>query len=108
MVIKPSGVDYESMTQEDMVVVDMEGNVVEGDYKPSSDTATHLELYKAFSDIGGIVHTHSSWATSFAQAGVDINPLERPMRIIFMELCHVQGQCDRKRLQRIMKKKPEV
>jgi L-ribulose-5-phosphate 4-epimerase len=75
VVIKPSGVDYESMTQEDMVVVDMEGNVVEGNYKPSSDTATHLELYKAFSDIGGIVHTHSSWATSFAQAGVDLNPL---------------------------------
>ncbi len=75
VVIKPSGVDYDRMTQEDMVVVDLDGNVVEGNYKPSSDTPTHLELYKAFSDIGGIVHTHSSWATSFAQAGRDINPL---------------------------------
>ena len=75
VVIKPSGVDYETMTKEDMVVVDLEGNIVEGKYKPSSDTATHVELYKAFPDIGGIVHTHSSWATSFAQAGMDIMPL---------------------------------
>ncbi len=68
-VIKPSGVDYESMKAEDMVVVDMEGNRVEGHYKPSSDTATHLEIYKAFPEIGGIIHTHSSYATSWAQAG---------------------------------------
>lgn len=71
-VIKPSGVDYEVMKPEDMVVIDMEGNRVEGDYNPSSDTATHLELYKAFPEIGGIVHTHSSWATSWAQAGRSI------------------------------------
>ncbi|MCT4542964.1 MAG: L-ribulose-5-phosphate 4-epimerase [Vallitalea sp.] len=69
VVIKPSGVDYENMTAEDMVVIDMDGKVVEGKYKPSSDTATHLELYKASPSIGGIVHTHSRWATSFAQAG---------------------------------------
>ena len=69
VVIKPSGVEYEGMTAEDMVVVDLEGNVVEGKWKPSSDTPTHLELYKAFPEIGGIVHTHSRWATSFAQAG---------------------------------------
>jgi len=69
VVIKPSGVSYESMTVEDMVVVDLEGNVVEGKWKPSSDTPTHVELYKAFPDIGGIVHTHSRWATIFAQAG---------------------------------------
>ena len=69
MVIKPSGVPYEGMTVEDMVVVDLDGKVVEGKWKPSSDTATHLELYKAFPDCGGIVHTHSRWATSFAQAG---------------------------------------
>lgn len=69
MVIKPSGVAYEEMKPEDMVVVDMDGNVVEGEYRPSSDTATHLELYKAFPKIGGIVHTHSPWATSWAQAG---------------------------------------
>jgi len=68
-VIKPSGVEYEELQPEDMVVVDLEGNVVDGKYKPSSDTATHLELYKAFPQIGGIVHTHSSYATSWAQAG---------------------------------------
>ena len=72
VVIKPSGVSYEEMTAEDMVVVDLLGNVVEGKFKPSSDTPTHLELYKAFPEIGGIVHTHSRWATSFAQAGADI------------------------------------
>lgn len=69
VVIKPSGVDYENMKPEDMVVVDLNGNVVEGSYRPSSDTATHLELYKAFPNIGGVVHTHSPWATSWAQAG---------------------------------------
>jgi L-ribulose-5-phosphate 4-epimerase len=68
-VIKPSGVDYEDLKAEDMVVVDLEGNKIEGKYKPSSDTATHLELYKAFEKMGGIVHTHSPWATSWAQAG---------------------------------------
>ena len=68
-VIKPSGVEYEELKPEDMVVVDLEGNVVDGKYKPSSDTATHLELYKAFPEMGGIVHTHSSYATSWAQAG---------------------------------------
>jgi L-ribulose-5-phosphate 4-epimerase len=68
-VIKPSGVEYEDLKPEDMVVVDMEGNKIEGKYKPSSDTATHLELYKAFEKMGGIVHTHSPWATSWAQAG---------------------------------------
>lgn len=63
-VIKPSGVDYNKLTPEDMVVVDLQGNKVEGKYKSSSDTATHLELYKVFPEIGGIVHTHSSYATS--------------------------------------------
>lgn len=72
VVIKPSGVSYEEMTARDMVVVDLDGNVVEGTLKPSSDTATHLVLYKAFSDIGGVVHTHSRNATSWAQAGRDI------------------------------------
>ena len=75
VVIKPSGVPYDGMTAEDMVVVDLDGNVVEGKWKPSSDTPTHLVLYKAFPDCGGIVHTHSRWATSFAQAGVGIAPL---------------------------------
>jgi len=71
-VIKPSGVEYDGMRVEDMVVVDLHGKVVEGKWKPSSDTATHLELYKAFPKCGGIVHTHSRWATTFAQAGMDI------------------------------------
>lgn len=68
-VIKPSGVDYDRLSPEDMVVMDLEGNRVEGSLNPSSDTATHLELYKALPLVGGIVHTHSSWATSWAQAG---------------------------------------
>lgn len=71
-VIKPSGVDYDKLTPEDMVVMDLDGNKVEGKFKPSSDTPTHLELYKAFPEIGGIVHTHSSYATSWAQAGRSI------------------------------------
>jgi L-ribulose-5-phosphate 4-epimerase len=76
MVIKPSGVSYGEMKAEDMVVVELEtGKTVEGSLKPSSDTATHLELYKAFSNIGGIVHTHSRWATIFAQAGRGIMAL---------------------------------
>ncbi|MBR6402670.1 MAG: L-ribulose-5-phosphate 4-epimerase [Eubacterium sp.] len=71
-VIKPSGVDYETMTPDDMVVMDLDGNRVEGRYKPSSDTPTHLELYKRYADIGGVVHTHSPEATSWAQAGRSI------------------------------------
>lgn len=69
VVIKPSGVPYDGMGPDDMVVVDLNGNHVEGRYKPSSDTPTHIELYKAFPNIGGIVHTHSRWATIFAQMG---------------------------------------
>ena len=72
--IKPSGVSYEGMSAEDMVIVDLEGKVIEGKLNPSSDTSTHLELYKAFPNIGGIVHTHSRWATCFAQAGKPIEP----------------------------------
>ena len=71
-VIKPSGVDYEKLTPEDMVVLDLDGNKVEGGLNPSSDTPTHLELYKVFEDLGGIVHTHSPWATSWAQTGRSI------------------------------------
>ena len=67
--IKPSGVEYEELCPDDMVIVDLAGNVIEGKYRPSSDTATHIELYKAFPKIGGVVHTHSPWATSWAQAG---------------------------------------
>ena len=68
-VIKPSGVPYEELKPEDMVVMNLQGEKVEGDLNPSSDTPTHLELYKAFEKLGGIVHTHSPWATSWAQAG---------------------------------------
>ena len=76
MVIKPSGVDYSNMTAEDMVVVSLEtGELAEGKWKPSSDTDTHLALYRAFSEIGGIVHTHSKWATSFAQAGLGVEAM---------------------------------
>ena len=72
VVIKPSGVDYDDMKASDMVVVDLDGNIVEGELRPSSDTATHLEIYKAFPEVGGIVHTHSTYATAWAQAGMDI------------------------------------
>ncbi|MCR5144510.1 MAG: L-ribulose-5-phosphate 4-epimerase [Lachnospiraceae bacterium] len=71
-VIKPSGVDYDKLTPEDMVVVDLKGNKIEGRYNPSSDTATHMVLYNKFPKIGGIVHTHSTWATSWAQSGRSI------------------------------------
>lgn len=76
IVIKPSGVEYDTMTADDMVVVELAtGKAAEGKYKPSSDTPTHLELYRAYGNIGGIVHTHSRWATSFAQAGTGIIPM---------------------------------
>lgn len=72
VVIKPSGVPYSTMTADDMVVMDLDGNKVEGKLNPSSDTPTHLELYRKFDDIGGVVHTHSSWACSWAQSGRDV------------------------------------
>ncbi|MBZ4646838.1 MAG: araD [Clostridia bacterium] len=75
IVIKPSGVPYDELKVEHLVVLDMEGNQVEGKLRPSSDTPTHVVLYRAFSDIGGIVHTHSPWATSWAQAGRGIPAL---------------------------------
>ncbi|HCG9711012.1 TPA: L-ribulose-5-phosphate 4-epimerase [Vibrio parahaemolyticus] len=72
VVIKPSGVAYEDLCPENMVIVDLDGSVIQGSLKPSSDTATHLELYRAFPQLGGVVHTHSSYATSWAQAGAVI------------------------------------
>lgn len=75
VVIKPSGVEYDKMTAEDMVVLDLQGNVVEGELNPSSDAPTHLELYREFPDLGGVVHTHSIYATAFAQAHEDIPAL---------------------------------
>ena len=70
--IKPSGVEYSKMTAEDIVLVDLEGNILEGELRPSSDVDTHLEFYRNWPGIGGVVHTHSTWATGFAQAGKDI------------------------------------
>lgn len=75
IVIKPSGVAYDQMTADQMVVLDMDGKQIEGDLKPSSDAPTHLALYKQFEDIGGVVHTHSEWATSWAQAGIPLPPM---------------------------------
>lgn len=72
VVIKPSGVDYDNMMPNDMVVVDLDGNIIEGNLRPSSDTPTHIELYKKFKNINGIVHTHSEWATIWAQSGRSI------------------------------------
>ena len=72
VVIKPSGVEYKNLTADNLVVVTLDGVTVEGELKPSSDTPTHLELYKAFKNVGGIVHTHSLWSTTFAQSGKDI------------------------------------
>ena len=74
VVIKPSGVPYEELDESCMVVLDLDGNVKQGSYKPSSDTATHLALYRRYEDIGGVVHTHSRWATSWAQACLDLPP----------------------------------
>ncbi len=73
--IKPSGVEYDHMSEDDIVVVDLEGNVLEGDLNPSSDLMTHLEFYKAWPNVNGVTHTHSRWATSWAQAGLDIPAL---------------------------------
>ena len=75
VVIKPSGVDYDVLKPEDMTVVDLEGNIVEGRYKPSSDTATHLVMYRTYPEIGGVVHTHSVWGVTFAQAGMNVPAL---------------------------------
>ena len=73
--IKPSGVPYESMTADDIVIVDLDGNVIEGNLRPSSDLPTHIELYKSFKNIGGVCHTHSRWATVFSQAMLPVPPL---------------------------------
>ncbi len=92
VVIKPSGVEYDGMRAEDMVVVDLNGGRVEGSLKPSSDTPTHLALYRAFPTVGGIVHTHSRWATSFAEAGRGIPPFGTTQADYF----HGEIPCTRK------------
>ena len=75
VVIKPSGIPYDNMKPDDMVIVDLDGKVIEGKYNPSSDTATHIEIYKNFEGVGGVVHTHSKWGTIFSQAGKSIQAL---------------------------------
>ena len=102
-VIKPSGVEYEKLTPEDMGVVDLEGNKVEGKYNPSSDTPTHVVLYNAFPKIGGIVHTHSSWATSWAQAA-QFHAMEPLMLIIFTVRFHASVIWIRVRLRKLMRR----
>ena len=99
IIIKPSGVDYSVMTANDMVVVDMEGNVVEGDLKPSSDLPTHIELYKAFPKIGGITHTHSRWATVFSQAGESIPALGTTHADVFYGTIPVTRKMTEKEIQ---------
>lgn len=106
-VIKPSGVDYDKLTPDDMVVMDLEGNKIEGDLKPSSDTPTHLELYKKYPDIGGIVHTHSPEATSWAQAGRDIPLYGTTHADYFFDRSHVHAVSHRKRLTRHTRPTPE-
>ncbi len=106
-VIKPSGVDYDKLTPDDMVVMDLEGNKIEGDLKPSSDTPTHLELYKKYPDIGGIVHTHSPEATSWAQAGRDIPLYGTTHADYFLDRSHVHAVSHRKRLTRHTRPTPE-
>ena len=104
VVIKPSGVAYEQMKPEDMVVVDLDGHIVEGSLKPSSDTPTHLVLYKAFPAIGGVVHTHSTYATSWAQAGIDLPNIG--MRIISVGRFLVPGICLRRKSKEPTRRKP--
>ena len=89
--IKPSGVSYETMVAEDMVLLDIDGNIKEGKYKPSTDTPTHLWLYRHFPVVGGIVHTHSAYATAWAQAGGRYQHMVRLMPTIITEKCHAQG-----------------
>lgn len=99
VVIKPSGVSYDTTKTSDMVVVDLEGNVVEGTLRPSSDLPTHIELYKAFPEIGGITHTHSRWATIFAQAGVSIPALGTTHADVFYGTIPVTRKMTEKEIQ---------
>ena len=106
-VIKPSGVDYDKLTPDSMVVVNLEGEVVEGDYRPSSDTPTHVVLYNRFQEIGGVVHTHSPWATSWAQAGRSIRAMAQRMRTICMDKFRACVPSRKKKLKLLMKKTRE-
>lgn len=106
VVIKPSGVPYDIMKAEDMVVVDLDGNVLEGTLNPSADTPTHLELYRSFEGIGSVVHTHSAWATSFAQAGRSIRATEQLTPIFQITIYLAQEVLLRQRLRANMSSTP--
>ena len=108
VVIKPSGLNYDKMKPEDMVVVDLDGNSIEGDYKPSSDTATHLELYKNFPDIGSVVHTHSEWATIWSQAGQAVPALGTTHADYFYGDIHVRENLQLLKLRATMKRRQET
>lgn len=99
VVIKPSGVSYEKMMPKDMVVVDLKGNVVDGYYKPSSDTATHLEIYRNFKEIKSIAHTHSTYASAFAQAGEEIVPFGTTQADYFYENIKVTRELSKDEIQ---------
>lgn len=86
VIIKPSGVEYEKMSPKDMVVVDLKGNIIDGNLKPSSDTKTHLEIYRSCSQISSVCHTHSKYATSYAQAGIPINAMGTTHADYFLEI----------------------
>ena len=103
IVIKPSGVSYETMIPGDLVVIDQQGKTVEGHYKPSTDAPTHILLYKTYKEIGGVVHTHSSYATSWAQAGSPYHRSGLLMQIIFTEKCLVQEHWIERKLLATMK-----
>ena len=107
VVIKPSGVSYETMVAADMVVVDLDGNIVEGGLRPSSDMPTHLMLYKAFSEIGGIVHTHSTYATAWAQAGRDIPNIGTTHADYFHDAIPCTAEMSRAEVEGNYEKKPD-
>lgn len=98
IVIKPSGVDYSELTADKLVVLNEDGDILEGSLKPSSDTPTHLYLYKAFPAIGGIVHTHSRWATSWAQSEETYPLSERLTRITLKSAIPCTRKCMKKKL----------
>lgn len=98
--IKPSGVSYNAMKPEDIVIVDLKGNVVEGHYRPSSDTLTHLEIYKNFKEVRSIAHTHSTYATAFAQAGQEIVPFGTTQADYFYKNIRVTRELTQKEIQK--------
>ncbi len=100
VVIKPSGISYDMMKPQDMVVVDLEGNIIEGDYRPSSDTPTHLEIYRNFKELKSIAHTHSVYASAFAQAGQEIVPFGTTQADYFYKNIRVTRELTQKEIQK--------